>query len=65
MAIKKVLIEEGCTACEVCVDICPDVFDMMDDTAVVKDGVDFNDHEDGIKEAAESCPVEVIKFEEG
>ena len=33
------------------------------DMAVVKEGVNYSDYEDGIKEAADSCPVEVIKFE--
>ncbi len=63
MAIKKVWIEEGCTACELCVDICPEVFEMSTDTAVVIEGVNFDDHSDSIEEAADSCPVEVIKFE--
>ncbi len=64
MAIKKVRIEEGCSACELCVDICPEVFDLLGDTAIVKEGINFSDYEDDIKEAVESCPEEVIKFEE-
>jgi len=64
MAITKVWIEDGCTACELCVDECPGVFDLPEDTAIVKEGVNFSDHEDCIREAAEGCPVEVIQFEE-
>jgi ferredoxin len=64
MSIKKVWIEEGCTACELCVDICPDVFEMGDDTAVIKDHADLTGNKDCIKEAAGSCPVEVIMYEE-
>jgi ferredoxin len=63
MAIKKVWIDDDCTACGLCVDISPEVFDMPDDIAVVKDDADFSKHEDEIREAAESCPVEVIHFE--
>ena len=63
MAIKKVWIEEGCTLCSLCVDACPEVFELGDETSVVKKGADLNANEDKIKEAAESCPVEVIKYE--
>ncbi|MBN2523427.1 MAG: ferredoxin [Bacteroidales bacterium] len=62
MAITKVWIEDGCTSCALCEDTCPEVFEM-DDIAVVKPGVDYSQFEDGIKEAAESCPAEVIKYE--
>ena len=62
MAIKKVWIEDGCTACGLCESICPEVF-VVEDEAKVIDGVDFSQHEDGIIDAAESCPVEVIKYE--
>jgi ferredoxin len=63
MAIKKVWIEEGCTACGLCQDTCPEVF-IVEDQARVIEGVTYNNFEAQIKEAAESCPVEVIKYEE-
>ena len=62
MAIKKVIIEEGCTSCGLCEEICPDVFEMPDE-AQVKEGADFSAHKEGIIEAADSCPVEIIKYE--
>lgn len=63
MAVEKVWIEDDCIACGMCVSICPEVF-KMEDLAVVIEGVDYADHTDGIIEAAESCPVEVIKYSE-
>ena len=62
MAINRVWIEEGCIACGLCEEICPDVF-RMEDEATVIEGAEFNAFEDQIEEAAESCPVEVIKYE--
>jgi ferredoxin len=63
MAITKVWIEEGCIACGVCEATAPDIFEMDEETAVVKEGVNFNEHEEQIIEAAENCPVEVINYE--
>jgi ferredoxin len=62
MAIKKVWIEEGCTVCGLCADISPDVF-RIDNEATVIEGVNFSNFEKQVKEAAESCPVEIIKYE--
>lgn len=62
MAVKKVWIEEGCISCGLCEEICPEVF-KVEDVANVIEGVNYNDFEDGIKESAENCPVEVIKYE--
>ena len=62
MALKKVEIIEGCIACGLCTEICPEVFEM-DDLATVIQGVNYSDHEKQVIEAAESCPVEVIKYE--
>lgn len=63
MAIKKVWIEDGCTSCGLCQDISPEVF-IVEDTAQVIEGVNFEDYDDQIRDAADSCPVEVIKFSE-
>ena len=61
MAIENVWIEDGCTACGLCEDICPEVFKLKD-LATIIEGVNFSAYEEGIIEAAESCPVEVIKY---
>jgi len=64
MAIKRVTIDEDtCTACGLCEDTCPEVFEV-DDVAKVKEGADFKTYEDEIKEAAEDCPVEAINYDE-
>lgn len=64
MAINKVWIEEGCTACGLCQDICPGVFGENDEgEAFVKENAGFGENESCIKEAAGECPVEVIKYE--
>ncbi|HDS06175.1 MAG TPA: ferredoxin [Bacteroides sp.] len=64
MAIVKVWITDDCTACNLCVDTCPEVFELPDDKAEVIAGADFNAFEDEIIEAAEACPVEAIKYTE-
>ena len=58
-----VRIEDTCTACGLCVDTCPEVFDMGDDLAqVIVDDVP-EEHEDAVLQAAEECPVEAIIVE--
>ncbi len=64
MAITRVWVEDGCIVCGACEDICPDVFEVGDETTEIADGADFDAYEDAIREAAEECPVEVIKFDE-
>ncbi|MDN5348792.1 MAG: ferredoxin [Bacteroidales bacterium] len=66
MAIIKVWLDESedeCTSCGLCEGIAPEVFEVPD-KMIVKEGVNFSDYEDEIREAAESCATEVIKFEE-
>ncbi|MEA2064103.1 MAG: ferredoxin [Gemmatimonadota bacterium] len=64
MAIKKVWIEEGCTACGMCADECPEVFEITGDSAVVIEEADLATNEEDIIHAIEGCPVEVILYEE-
>jgi ferredoxin len=64
MSVKKVWLDESeneCISCNACEDICPEVFSVPE-KMVVKPGVNFEDFETEIKDAVESCPVEVIKY---
>ena len=61
----KVKIDEDlCTACELCVDTCPEVFEMGDDIAIVIVDEIPSDAEECTLEAAENCPAEAILIEE-
>ena len=61
MKITKVWVEEDCSSCGVCEDICPEVF-LLKDIATVIEGVDYSEYNAKIREAVDGCPVEVIKF---
>ena len=60
--MKKVWIEPGCITCGKCEFIEPEVFEVLD-IAYVKRDIDPKKYEALIKEAAKSCPVQVIKYE--
>jgi cytochrome b6-f complex iron-sulfur subunit len=65
--ITKVWIEDGCIVCDACETASPDVFHVTDDTCVIRPeamSLDFTKpRSDSIVEAAEECPVDVIKFD--
>ncbi len=56
----RVRIEDTCTACGLCVDTCPEVFEMGADMAQVMVEEVPAEHEDAVQQAADECPVEAI-----
>jgi len=59
----KVKIEDTCTACGLCVETCPEVFEMGPDMAQVTDEDVPPEFEDAVQQAADECPVEAIIVE--
>jgi ferredoxin len=61
-SVSKVWIEPGCIVCDACETIIPEVFEVQDATCIIRQGAPLTD---GLRilEAAEACPVEVIKFD--
>jgi len=62
--MKAKVDPELCTGCGPCEEICPEVFEVVDDVAKVKVDVVPPDVEDKCREAAENCPNEAITIEE-
>ena len=56
--------KEDCVGCGLCVDDCPDVFEMQEDTAAVKIEEVPENLVNAVKEAAENCPVDAIIISE-
>ena len=59
----KVKIQDTCTACGLCCDTCPEVFEMGDDIAeVIQDEIP-DDLMSLVEQAAEECPIAAIVIE--
>lgn len=59
--VAKVWIEPGCIVCNACEDIYKEVFEVKADTCYIRPNAPLDDGL-RVQEAAEACPVEVIKF---
>ena len=55
-----VSIEDTCTACGLCCDTCPEVFEMGPDIAVVRTTKVPPQLEDMAQQAVNECPVDAI-----
>lgn len=64
--MKAIVDEDTCTGCGICVDICPEVFELNEQAEIarVKANPVPPGAEDTCREAAEGCPVEAISLEE-
>src|SRR3954467_1499576 len=65
--VTKVWIAPGCIVCDACENDCPEVFDVQEETCLIRPPAQSADFlkplTPSIIVAAEGCPVEVIKYE--
>ena len=63
--MKAYVDKDTCIGCELCTQICPDVFSMDDDgkSVAINDDIPENLQDDAV-EARDSCPVSAIDIEE-
>jgi ferredoxin len=59
--ITCVVIEPGCISCGTCAVVCPAVFEVRG-VSSVKQGADIVANAEAVAQAAEMCPVSVIKL---
>ena len=58
----EIFVNDDCSACGICEDICPEVFELGDEIAEVKVNPVPSEHEESVREAAEECPTESIEI---
>jgi ferredoxin len=59
----KPIVKEGCCGCELCVQTCPEVFNMENNVAITKVDKVPCDIKDACIQAMEECPVGCIVLE--
>lgn len=63
--MKAYVDKDTCIGCELCTQICPDVFSMDDDgkSVAINDDIPENLQDDAV-EARDSCPVSAIDIKD-
>ena len=65
--VVKVWIEPGCIVCDACETDCPEVFEVQEETCIVRPEAQNSEFTKPLTPsvivAAEGCPVDVIKFD--
>ena len=51
-----------CAGCGVCVEMCPEVFEMNGDGVAVARGPVTTENESSCRDAADACPTEAIEI---
>lgn len=63
--MRAIVDQDTCTACGLCIDLCPEVFlEGPDGNAVAIEGDVPPEFEEATRDAADQCPVEAISIEE-
>lgn len=64
--MKKIEVnKQKCLGCGMCVNLCPEVFELKNGKSRIKEKADFKKHKDCIKQAVENCPLGAISFVTG
>ena len=59
--VKVNIDKEKCLGCGMCQNICPEVFEVIDGKAQVKQDADLEKEQERVKKAVQSCPAEAIE----
>ena len=62
--MKAIVDEDICVGTANCVDVCPDVFELVDAISRVKVGIVPKELEEQVQKAADECPVVAIEITE-
>lgn len=63
--MKAIVNKDLCLGCGLCPELCPEVFEMQGDKAVVRLDTIPEGEEDRCRDAAQQCPAEAIKVFDG